>query len=56
MSPLLVLVIMEAVIREMRGGLPSELLHADDLVSMAESWKELAEKSEKWKGAMEKKV
>ena len=55
LSPLLFLIVMEAVTREVREGLPWELLYADDLVLVAESWEELKEKLIKWKSAMEKK-
>ena len=34
-GPLLFAVVMDVVSREARSGLPSELLHADDLVLMA---------------------
>ncbi len=47
---------MEAVTQEVRGGLPWELLYADDLVLMAESWDELRVKLVKWKATMEKKA
>lgn len=56
LSPLLFLVVMEAVTQEVRGGLPWELLYADDLVLMAESWDELRVKLVKWKATMEKKA
>ena len=39
LSPLLFLIVMEAVTRDVRVGLPWELLYTDDLVLMAESWK-----------------
>lgn len=55
LSPLLFVIVMEAVTRNVRGGLPWELLYADDLVLMAESLEELMEKLRKWKGAMEGK-
>ena len=38
LSPLLFLIVMEAVRREMRRVLLWEVLYADDLVLMAESW------------------
>jgi len=37
LSPLLFIIVMEVVTREVRGGLPWELLYADDLVLTAES-------------------
>jgi hypothetical protein len=36
--------VLEALSREFRGGLPMELLYADDLVLLADSMKELIEK------------
>ena len=41
--------ILEALSREFREGLPMELLYADDLVLMAESEELLLEKLRKWK-------
>ena len=35
LSPLLFIIVMEALSRKFRGGLPMELLYADDLVLMA---------------------
>ena len=55
LSPLLFLIVMEAVTREVRGGLPWELLYADDLVLVAKSWEELKGKLKEWKMAMERK-
>ena len=46
---------LEAFSREFREGLPMELLHADDLVSMAETEELLMEKLRKWKKGMEAK-
>ena len=37
LSPLLFIIVLEALSREFREGLPIELLYADDLVLMAES-------------------
>ena len=36
LSPLLFIIVLEAMSREFREGLPMELLYADDLVLMAE--------------------
>ena len=36
-SPLLFIIVLEALSRELREGLPMELLYADDLVLVAES-------------------
>ena len=41
--------------RKFRGGLPWELLYADDLVLMAETEDLLKEKIMKWKAGMEEK-
>ena len=37
LSPLLFIIVLEALSREFREGLPMELLYADDLLLMAES-------------------
>ena len=37
LSPLLFIIVLEALSREFRKGLPLELLYADDLVLMADS-------------------
>jgi hypothetical protein len=55
LSPLLFLIVMEAVTRNFRGGLPWELLYADDLVLIAESLEELLEKLRRWKLGLERK-
>ena len=47
LSPLLFIIVLEALSREFREDLPMELLYADDLVLMAES-----EKLRKWKKGM----
>ena len=53
LSPLLFIIVLEALSREFREGLPMELLYADDLVLMAE-WEELLmEKLRKWEKGME---
>jgi mannose/fructose/N-acetylgalactosamine-specific phosphotransferase system component IID len=44
LSPLLFIIVMEAVTVHIRGGLPWELLYADDLVLIAKSLEELIEK------------
>jgi len=46
---------MDVVSKELREGLPWELLYADDLVLMADNEKELKEKLLKWKTGMEAK-
>lgn len=55
LSPLLFAIVLEALSREFRTGLPWELLYADDLVLIAESIEELESKFEKWKSGMEEK-
>ena len=47
LSPLLFIIVLEALSREFREGLPMELLYADDLVLMAESEELLLEKLRK---------
>ena len=41
--------------RELRAGLPLELLYADDLILMAESEKCLRDKIVKWKSGLKAK-
>jgi hypothetical protein len=55
LSPLLFVMVMEALSRDCREGLPFELLYADDLVLMAESREELAGKLGVWKKSLEAK-
>ncbi|XP_065321326.1 uncharacterized protein LOC135928791 [Gordionus sp. m RMFG-2023] len=55
LSPLLFNLVMDVVAREMREGLPWEILYADDLVLMANSEGELRDKVSKWKMTMEAK-
>ena len=55
LSPLLFIIVLEALSREFREGLPMQLHHADDLVLMAESKELLMEKLRKWKNGMESK-
>jgi hypothetical protein len=55
LSPLLFIIVLEALSRKFRGGLPMELLYADDLVLMAESEELLVEKLKRWKAGMEEK-
>ena len=37
LSPLLIVIVMEMISRELQAGLPRELLYADDLILMAET-------------------
>ena len=46
LSSLLFIIVLEALSREFKEGLPMELLYADDLVLMAESEELLMEKVE----------
>ena len=55
LSPLLFIIVLEALSREFREGLPMKLLYADDLVLIAETKELLLEKVRKWKEGMEKK-
>ena len=55
LSPLLFIIVLEALSREFREGLPMELLYADDLVLVAETEELLMEKLCKWKRGMELK-
>ena len=54
LSPLLFIIVFEALSRQFRVGLPYKLLYADDLVVMAES-KELLLEKLMWKENMESK-
>jgi hypothetical protein len=55
LSPLLFIIVLEALSRHFRDGLPFELLYADDLVLMAETEELLMEKLRLWKENMETK-
>ena len=55
LSPLLFIIVLEALSREFREGLPMELLYADDVVLIAETKELLLEKVRIWKEGMEKK-
>ena len=48
-------IMLEALFREFKEGLPMELLYADDLVLNAETKELLLEKVRKWMEGMEKK-
>ena len=49
LSPLLFIIVLEALSREFRTGCPWELLYADDLVITAEDPEELETKLSNWK-------
>jgi len=53
LSQLLFVIVLEALSRYFRKGLPMELLYTDDLVLMAKAEKLLVEKIQKWKISME---
>ena len=53
LSPLLFIIVLEALSREFRTGCPWELLYADDLMISAESMEELLVKLKTWKAEME---
>ena len=53
LSPLLFIIVMEALSREFRTGCPWELLYADDLVIIAETKDELFLKFAQWKQGIE---
>jgi len=55
LSPLLFTIVLEALSRDFRGGLPLELLYADDLALLAETEEALLEKVRIWKEGMESK-
>ena len=55
LSPLLFIIVMEALSREFRTSLPWELLYADDLVLMSDSIEGLEKKFSDWKKGMENK-
>ena len=55
LSPLLFIIVLEALSREFCSGVPWEDLYADDLVIIAESLEECIRRLLTWKEAMEKK-
>lgn len=55
LSPLLFIIVMEALSSEFRVGLPWELFYADDLCLLAETEEDLMEKVKRWKEGMELK-
>ena len=52
LSPLLFIIVMEALSRELRTSLPWELLYSDDLVLIADSIQALNVKLAAWKSGM----
>ena len=55
LSPLLFIIVMEALSREFRTGCPWELLYGDDLAIVAESLGELKVRLKNWKDGLEEK-
>ena len=55
LSPLLFIIVLEALSREFQDGVPWEDLYADDLVIIADSLEESVRRLLIWKEAMEKK-
>jgi len=55
LSPLLFVIVMEAISTEFRVALPWELLYADDLAVIAETEKELIKRLNEWEHNMESK-
>jgi len=55
LSPLLFVIVMEAISREFRVALPWELLYADDLVVVAETDEDLIKRLNEWKVNVEKR-
>ena len=54
MSPMLFVIVMEAISREFRVALPWELLYVDDLVVIAETEEDLIKRLNEWKNNMDK--
>ena len=55
LSPLLFVIVVEAISREFRVALPWELLYADDLAVVAETEEELIKRLNEWKDNVESK-
>jgi hypothetical protein len=55
LSPLLFIIVLEALSRKFRAGLPYELFYADDLVLMADTREQLMAKLSTWREGMEAK-
>ena len=55
LSPLLFIIVLEALSLQFRTGCPWELLYADDLVIIANTKQELLDKVQVWKEGMEEK-
>ena len=55
LSPLLFILVLEALLRQFRTGVPWELLYADDLAVMVDSLEECIARLKVWKEGMERK-
>ena len=55
LSPLLFILVLEALLGHLRTGVPWELLYADDLTVMADSLEECIARLKVWKEGMERK-
>ena len=55
LSPLLFILVLEALTRQFRTGVPWELLYADDLAVMADSLEECIARLKVWEEGMERK-
>ena len=55
LSPLLFVIVMEAISREFRAALSWELLYADDLAVIAETEEEMIKRLNEWKDNVESK-
>ena len=55
LSPLLFVIVMEAISREFRVALPWELLCADELAVIAETEEEVIKRLNEWKDSVERK-
>ena len=55
LSPLLFIIVMEAMTHTVRVGLPWEMLYADDLVLVEKSEEELKQKLSKWSECLKDK-
>ena len=53
LSPLLFVMVMEALSRDIRVAIPRELLYADDLVVIAETEEDLIKRLNEWKDFVE---
>jgi len=53
LSPMLFVIVMEAISREFRAALPWELLYADDLIVIAEIEQDLIKRLNEWKNNVE---